>query len=372
MPQQDQPADQQPQPQEEYEVLNGAPELDKQLKFISIHDICHPSYEDTCEDKAIVGCLISIKHRSSAGDGKTAGASWMQKAGSPYQRMRTSGPGTVTYDRLFTFADLRSTNGKCFCVMTSNPQESDKLMRHCISNVRVGDTFVIIEPDSIKNYMGRSDNPIISFRQPLFPVRLKKELPKIKLSVPDMGQQKFFCLTGQDNIKFQRALPVQASCSGFLCDRQQDLSLHEHCGCLIRDRSKAIVLCMDVTLPISLDDVTSYRVQNFRSWRTTMLFFSTPLTPSTELSSLIKKHREIRTKIKDIQNYINGNGGWTVIGWYHKGQVLDASADTKNQEDNITSQNHSIHISYLYPTSITPDQIKAMQYKHEQPENQQA
>ena len=43
--------------------------------------------------------------------------------------------------------------------------------------------------------------------------------------------------------------------------------------------------------------------------------------------------------------------GWTIVGWYRKGEIIDASAQPKDAGSEITSDNHPIHhISYLYQT----------------------
>jgi hypothetical protein len=51
-----------------------------------------------------------------------------------------------------------------------------------------------------------------------------------------------------------------------------------------------------------------------------------------------------------IKDKVNNDGGWTIVGWYHKGEIMDASAPTNDASNEIASDNHLIHINYLYPT----------------------
>jgi hypothetical protein len=48
--------------------------------------------------------------------------------------------------------------------------------------------------------------------------------------------------------------------------------------------------------------------------------------------------------------FLSKGGGWTIVGWYCKGQIMDASAQSNNAGSPIASDNHPIDISYLYPT----------------------
>jgi hypothetical protein len=60
--------------------------------------------------------------------------------------------------------------------------------------------------------------------------------------------------------------------------------------------------------------------------------------------------REIRDLAITMKHIVNANGGWNIVGrWYQKGEVVDASAEQNDAGTEISSDNHPIHISYLYP-----------------------
>ena len=50
---------------------------------------------------------------------------------------------------------------------------------------------------------------------------------------------------------------------------------------------------------------------------------------------------QIRLKFENMVQHINHNGGWTIVGWFMMGSVVDAA-----------SNEITIHISYLYPTEV--------------------
>jgi hypothetical protein len=63
--------------------------------------------------------------------------------------------------------------------------------------------------------------------------------------------------------------------------------------------------------------------------------------------------REICDVAAIIKNIVNENEGWTIAGWYQKGEIVDASANAGNTSNEFTNNNHHIHISFLFPTSLT-------------------
>jgi hypothetical protein len=75
----------------------------------------------------------------------------------------------------------------------------------------------------------------------------------------------------------------------------------------------------------------------------------------------------IRQSVAASLQVVNGNGGWDVIGWCHRGEGADASA---NQEagSKVANMNQPIHISYLYPGSAAAiNQIEQMRFVPSQP-----
>ena len=73
----------------------------------------------------------------------------------------------------------------------------------------------------------------------------------------------------------------------------------------------------------------------------------------TDLSTLLAHTWEICDVAANIRNIVNQNDGWTIAGWYYrKGEIVDAFANghPANTGNEITSDNHPIHISSLFLT----------------------
>ena len=90
-------------------------------------------------------------------------------------------------------------------------------------------------------------------------------------------------------------------------------------------------------------------VPHFHSWRTSKLFIH-PTAMTAESAVFLAHTREIRDLAANIKNVVNANQGWTIAGWYRKGEIVDASANQATTGNEITSDNHPIHISSLFPT----------------------
>lgn len=76
-----------------------------------------------------------------------------------------------------------------------------------------------------------------------------------------------------------------------------------------------------------------------------------------------ERHNDCRKKIKKMVEYVNNNGKWTVVGWFRKGEIVDASTnDVGLKFENTTSV---LHVSLLVPSksdvaSKTDETYRAM------------
>ena len=66
--------------------------------------------------------------------------------------------------------------------------------------------------------------------------------------------------------------------------------------------------------------------------------------------------------IAKIIEFINNNGGYTVIGWYKRGEINDISND--DIQNDVESGEVGHHIVSIYPTN--PDVLKMREFKDNQ------
>ena len=98
------------------------------------------------------------------------------------------------------------------------------------------------------------------------------------------------------------------------------------------------------TIPSNIVHSGYCLVQGFRSLRTsTNIFFDDVDTfaNSFQLRPNPQTIHKIRPLIQNMNEFINTNGGWNIIGWYKLGEI----ADTTNDDEKIAKQ--SDNYSYI-------------------------
>jgi hypothetical protein len=255
----------------------------------------------------------------------------------------------ITYDRIFFFADL-NTPGKCFVIIAETVQMSEFLMTYAQQGIGIGNIFAIIEPDQVTRAM-KGGMPLIETSKALYPVLTCGPDQVVPLIIPEMGKQNYFYLRNV-KVELNRVEAARASCNGTLCDRQNAMTRGGSCGCLYFNRTCSVVLDMTVTFTnVDINGYHSqYSVPHFRSWRVSKLFIK-PTAMTADNQVFFAHMWEIRNVAAAIKDKVNEEGGWTIVGWYRKGEITDASAPTNEAGNEIASDSHPIHINYLYPTN---------------------
>lgn len=338
----------------ELETIHGAPDWDSDWKIVSLLDCQNLDFNEHSEDKVLLGLLISIRHY-------TEGAAYQSMAnkqpingtsGPPSKQPRTYFKSkSATYDRIFTFCCLNSP-GQCFNVISHNSNQSDMLMRYGKSHSSIGDIFAIIEPDTAIS--GMQNVLTVTTKEEFVPIKWKDTLiPSVALVPPPKGHQRYFILKNK-KVDLFKVGAVQASCKGQLCDRQKKPSRNIACGCLYMLRASDVVF--EGHVKFSYEDASgksvSHTVLDHRSFRTTNIFIK-PIQMGADILPFFQRRKDIRIAVKTITDIINDNEGWTIIGWYRKGEVEDASAPANENDSKIEGFNKPIHIAYLYPTKPT-------------------
>ena len=335
-----------------YESVNGAPLWKPQWTVVNIHDCEDPSFDENSDDKVLIAILIALKHHSSSSNSSVRMKNpTNQQGGRPtaFQRLKYTA-GTASYDRIFYFADI-GTAGKCFVIITDTVSQTDQLLSHGRESASIGDIFAIVEPQNPTRAL--QDLPIVETVLPLIPLK-QSVIPirEVNLVPPQIGQQRFFILIGK-KIRVNRVNVMNASCQGLLCDRQKPFVRAASCGCIFTVNAAALVLMMNVKFEYEDENgaKASYTATNFRSWRTTTLFTKN-ITPSRDLVPFFHAQSEIRATVSEITRTINDGHGWTLIGWFRRGEVSDASSAANEAERDVAGINQPIHLAYLFPTSL--------------------
>ena len=152
-----------------FTTLHGAPPWNAKHHIVTIYECEADDFEKNADDKVLVGWLLTVKHHSSSINLQMhlqGNMNSCAKRDYSVKNLRFN-PGNAHYDHIFIFADA-TTPGKCFCIITLTPTNSDRLLNFMKSSSSIGDLCTLIKPDSPACALG--DQPIIGTIQPLVPV----------------------------------------------------------------------------------------------------------------------------------------------------------------------------------------------------------
>lgn len=269
----------------------------------------------------------------------------------------------VAYNRYWICGDLANPP-ECFAVITRSAVDTAKFLKLTNADCFIGSEFYIFEPSHTDSSVGNTILLSEADRaKPLIPARQYNRLCQTVsfMDEPRQSQTPNFFVLNKTTIELSRVgICPDTSCTGIQCDRQKS---YKGCSCQFTSNTVSLVYTFDVTfhIPPELRKGDDFKVQNYRSLRTTQLFFedfddhATRVAPVEDGLSIFR-HREF---IKKMVQFININGGWTIIGWYQKGQILDSTSDTEK----IDNDHFHLHLVSVFPTDYVSNIQKNKHYK---------
>jgi hypothetical protein len=328
------------------------------------------------DDTFLMGIMLRIKmgekslgFYSNRNNTSAAGAS-----GNKLQKTGGSFAGSKLYDRLLTFADV-SEPGKCFALVCAYQRDSTAFFKlGARLQLGVGTAFLIREPLPSANTLGSSDSAISLleyYNRNVIPLKDGVQyLPRSPLVVPRAGETRYFCYHNVTNIVINGVTPKKSICGGQLCDRQQDPKTVDNksfkCGCqYVNNRILPKVLGMRVTVPCETtfhnDGMTV--IPTFHSHKTTKLFIQQTALDNINLDKDdMAVQRQLRQSVNHAVEYINSNGGFTVVGWLRTGKVGDEG--NPRGETDQSSLTNVVHLTYLMPSNLAVVDMAVYQNEH--------
>jgi hypothetical protein len=153
-------------------------------------------------------------------------------------------------------------------------------------------------------------------------------------------------------IRLHCCAPLNTRCSGLLCDKQRSYELRNSkkgCGCYsMLTRQSNIVVTASFDFEYNGQTIT---IDNFCSLQFMRLFLSADLPHSTQRNMLDANSKldRIYDAMEDVFEYINNNGGFTIIGWYKLGDKVDASSNNDSNNREVTGK-INYHVTNIFPT----------------------
>ena len=235
-------------------------------------------------------------------------------------------------------------------------------------NVSIGSFVRLMCPKPIESYM-RNDIPLIESGYPFILLKTPSRFPTVSINEiigPNISRP---FVSNTVSLSIDMVYPQSTQCSGLLCDRQRVNdwnSTHIGCGCYgMLSNASNVALIHSISAATRTN--TNLFMDNFSSLRFQQLYMQTVIPLG------IKHYRfriggdlmdRLLDAIDECIQFINMNGGLTIVGWYKRGVINDRSmiiqASNNNtfngqakQDDDaqVNAGDVNYHIVQIIPTN---------------------
>ena len=267
------------------------------------------------------------------------------------QKMTTS-----QYHRMILCRDLSGNDGEvCYLIedrsQNKNLWNKDTTLRDN-GVITIGTCFAVANPKPIMKLMS-GDIPLLITNNSVTVLKTPTTYPEFHINRTTVkNSTKSFCIHGM-RLKVTYIAPAETTCSGLFCDRQRAVettSSGKACGCYSMDTRRGNMVTMHDIVFIDKNGEEVFDIQDFTSLKFSSLFQDLPFPVSTRLHHLDNTDHfdNLFDCITDIINHVNGHNGFTVSGWYKKGEVDDQTK--KDAGVTVDSGIWNIHPVHIIPT----------------------
>ena len=144
---------------------------------------------------------------------------------------------------------------------------------------------------------------------------------------------------------------ISTKCSGKFCDRQNStklLATGKACGCYSMNSRIANAVMVH---NIDIEDMNGrllFQTTEFSSIKFMNLYMKNALSRNIPANYFddYEKMIQLKDAVETIVRHINRNHGFTVIGWYKRGEIEDKGNEEK---EHVEASNLMIHPVSIYP-----------------------
>ena len=293
-------------------------------------------------------------------------------------RSNTSSSSEANFSRIYLLRIISETNisdhGRLFYLLESKNSNATLFNRNIDfrdnGTITIGTIVRVVGPQAIETRMG--DIVMVKTPNPLI-VMQRAGLPTFAINSEIQANQSMaFCLN-ERILNVNQTYVVQTSCSGLMCDkgRVEDWNGSKGCGCVGMHNNISNLAIVHSIWFESDNDGAQRRIShnNFSSTKFSLTYLSNRIPSSTRQSTLSATGGDgdnalwdIEDAVDRVKDFVNNNGGWTIIGWYKRGAIKDKSLvgesasesnrnGATNNDEVVGSGQLHFHIVELLPTN---------------------
>lgn len=273
-----------------------------------------------------------------------------------YKKNKKENSLSSQYYRLLLFRDISCKKGQVVYIVEGRHVNDHLWLRYPLLRdngvVTIGTYIAIINPLPITT-MFCNEIPMIECHGGCFVMKDPTAMSEIDvdMSITNNLTRSFLKNNMDVDVKYTNVHSTQ--CSGQLCDKQRAVEIsrgNRACGCYhMHTRVGNLTLVHKICVSkggnelLAMDDFSSSKFSN--------IFLKEPFSSTVKfnLLDLTPAFFKMQTCIDEVTKYINDNGGFTVSGWYKRGEINDISnEDSQNQ---VESSEIGYHIVCIHPTN---------------------
>ena len=153
-------------------------------------------------------------------------------------------------------------------------------------------------------------------------------------------------------------VPETTKCAGLFCDCQrvrEVIKLNKGCGCYgMNSRISNLTVAHSIIVKDN-NDMNQFSVEDYSSLTFSRLYLTEgAFDATTRINDLqqLEVFDALEDAVDSVVQKINTNGGFTITGWYKRGQINDQSnKDEKDGAEKVESAEIGYHIVNIIPTN---------------------
>ena len=265
-----------------------------------------------------------------------------------------------TFNKIIFLGDATPGSQLVFaCIMLKKGSLYDACLNSTLGDeLRLGDTIGVYQPRLSNKTLGGTI-PILDDYKNFFILSRAVQLPQKPIRMASEANHMIHFHQRGVTVAFSNALILtgdKVPCVNNTCDRQ----LTTCKGCSGRDvttRNMVLSVLVEVENQHEYNSSTGVATFKHRSMRFTKLAIRNLSVLANMDYDVMRRHDEaIEDGLVTLANLVNGNGGWTVVGWHRRGVV----SPTDDGNYRVSSDTEG-HLVLLQPTHIVAAQRLAFE-----------
>ena len=266
-----------------------------------------------------------------------------------YNKKKSNASGSSSYFRLLLFHDVSSDDGEVVYIVEKNNLNQSIWSRNALLRdfgvVSIGTYIAVINPMPITT-MFCNEIPILGVRGACFVMKDPAVTRGIRLDSTITQNVTRAFIVNNVHLDIHHTSVQTTKCSGHFCDKQRAVEIESgtrSCGCYqMANRMSNLAFVHWITVGKSGNDILS--MVDFSSAKFSMLYLKEGLSSSVKRVKFdaTDEFWDLQDCIINVLKYINEHGGFTVTGWYKKGQINDVS--NEENQNHVESGEIAYHV----------------------------